>query len=100
MATVNSPTVYFIQTDPPDGPVKIGHTRRRIQARVSEGQTFNANRILVLAETYGTRDDETLLHDRFQHLRINGEWFQYSPEVQDLVMHLIQGYSLQSWLHP
>lgn len=95
---VCSPTIYFVQTEP-DGPVKIGYTRRRVGDRMAEGQTFNAQRILVLAETYGTRHEETLLHQRFRHLRIQGEWFRYGEEVRDLVLHLVEGGNLQSWLH-
>lgn len=96
---VCSPTVYFIQDNPPEGPVKIGYTSRAIHARVAEGQTFHANALTVLAETYGTRKDESALHRRFAHLRIRGEMFLYNAEIRDLVMHLIEGNNLQSWLY-
>jgi hypothetical protein len=95
---VDSPTVYILQTEP-DGPVKIGFTRRRIYNRVAAGQTFSPDRIYVLAETYGTLQDETALHRRFKHLRVRGEWFRYGDEVQELVAYLSEGGSLQYWLH-
>lgn len=98
MVRLNSPTVYFIQDNPPDGPVKIGYTRRAIHARVAEGQTFHANPLTVLTETYGTRKDESALHRRFAHLKIRGELFHYSAEIRDLIHYLVEGGSLQCWL--
>lgn len=94
---MNAPTVYFLQLDPPGGPVKIGYTRRSVYDRVAEGQTFSPQKILVLAETLGSLEDEAKLHQHFSHLRLQGEWFTYDPELKDLVMYLVSGHSLQSW---
>lgn len=95
---MDSPTVYFIQAEPPDGPVKIGYTRRRVEDRRAEGQTFSSSPLRVLAETLGTREDEMELHQRLADTRLHGEWFIYGDTLQDLIFHLIDGGSLQEWL--
>lgn len=95
---MHTPTVYFLQLDPPDGPVKIGYTRRRVENRVAEGQTFSPTNIHVLVETPGTRRDEGQLHRYFAGARLKGEWFTYTEDLRDLVLYLLSGSSLQSWL--
>lgn len=93
------PTVYFIQSDPPDGPVKIGYTGRRVRQRLAEGQTFAHQELTLLAETYGTMADEAKLHRLFASLRLRGEWFRYEGELRELVMMLmLDDVTLQSWL--
>ena len=98
--TAHTPTVYFVQAEPPDGPVKIGYTRRRVDVRVSEGQTFSSNQIHVLVEVPGTRRDESRLHRRFAHLHLRGEWFTYGEDLRDLAHYLADGGTLSSWLGP
>lgn len=93
-----APTVYFLQSEPPEGPVKIGYTRRKVTDRVAEAQTFSANRIVVLAETLGSREEEATLHRVFAAQRLSGEWFRYDPPLRDLVCYLHEGGTLQSWL--
>ncbi len=95
---MDSPTVYFIQAEPPDGPVKIGYTRRKVEDRRAEGQTFSSNPLRVLAETLGTREDESALHHRLSETRLHGEWFTYGDTLRDLIFYLIEGGSLQEWL--
>lgn len=96
---MDSPTVYFIQTDPPEGPVKIGYTRRKVGARRSEGQTFNSSPLRVLVETRGSREDETLLHQIFVSSRLRGEWFSYGDTLRELILYLIDGGDLKEWLN-
>ena len=93
------PTVYFVQAELPDGPVKIGYTGRRVRERMAEGQTFAPQELTLLAETYGTREDEASLHRIFAPLHLRGEWFRYEGELRELVMMLMldEG-TLQSWL--
>lgn len=93
-----SPTVYFLQSADPDAPVKIGYTERPSRERLSEAQTFSAEKLYILIETLGSRDDETALHRRFATLNIRGEWFRYEGELRELVLYLLDGGSLQSWL--
>lgn len=96
--TPSLPTVYFIQANPPEGPVKIGYTGRRASQRLAEGQTFAPEELTVLVEAIGTYEDEAKLHRLFERHRIRGEWFNYAPEIQDLVWHLLDGGSLARWL--
>lgn len=93
------PTIYFVQSDSPNGPVKIGYTGRRVKERMAEGQTFAHQELTLLAETYGTMADEARLHHLFAPLRVRGEWFRYEGDLRELVMMLMldEG-TLQSWL--
>ena len=95
---MDAPTIYFLQQTPPDGPVKIGYTKRKVRTRVGEAQTFSATKLFVLVEVMGTKDHEKALHRAFSHLRIRGEWFSYGGEIRDLVCHLVEGGTLSSWL--
>jgi len=96
---VPPPTVYFVQTESPDGPVKIGYTGRRVRERMAEGQTFAHQELTLLAETYGTPADEAKLHRLFAPLRVRGEWFRYDGDLRELVMMLmLDEVTLQSWL--
>lgn len=91
------PTIYFVQTDPPDGPVKIGYTGRRVQTRLAEGQTFAQDEILLLVETPGNLSDEARLHRIFKDYHHRGEWYRYELPVRELVGYLSEGGSLRSW---
>lgn len=96
---VPSPTIYFAQVHRPDGPVKIGYTGRRVAERMAEGQTFCPVEIEVLAETYGTFEDEAKLHRIFQPFHLRGEWYTMSPPLRELIDHLLfDGGNLQVWL--
>lgn len=93
------PTIYFVQVDRPDGPVKIGYTGRRVQERMAEGQTFSPQELEVLVEAYGTYENEAHLHRIFEPYLIRGEWFSPSPLLWDLIHHLADdGGDLQTWL--
>ena len=72
-------TVYVIQAGP-DGPVKIGHCkdawRRRDNLQI--GSPFP----LYLRGTLpGGAAEEKILHDKFRHSRVRGEWFDLDPSA-------------------
>lgn len=93
------PTIYFVQVDRPDGPVKIGYTGRRVQERMAEGQTFSPLELEVLVEAYGTYEDEAHLHRIFKPYLIRGEWFRCEGAVSELIYYLLlDGGDLQLWL--
>lgn len=93
------PTIYFIQANRPDGPVKIGYTGRRAEDRLAEGQTFSAEKLEVLIESYGTYEHEAKLHRIFAPYHIRGEWYHPGPLLRELVYHLmLDGGDLQEWL--
>lgn len=76
------PTIYFVQVDRPDGPVKIGYTGRRVGARMAEGQTFSPLELEVLVEAYGTYEDEAHLHRIFKPYHIRGGVVHARPDVE------------------
>jgi len=81
--------VYFLRVG--DGPVKIGYGDD-IDRRVAGIQTSHWQRVDLLAFVRGaTKMEEALLHRRFAHARIRGEWFW---PVQDL-LDCIQSHRLQ-----
>ena len=93
------PTIYFVQVDRPDGPVKIGYTGRRVQERMAEGQTFSPQELEVLVEAYGTYENEVHLHRIFELYLIRGEWYAPGPLLRELMDHLLfEGGDLQMWL--
>lgn len=92
-------TVYVLQgVDTPDGPVKIGYTSRRVHLRLSELQTGSPEKLTVLTDVSGTYADEVALHKVFEAYLVLGEWYVFSPPIQELVQYLVDGGSLRSWL--
>jgi hypothetical protein len=74
--------IYFFQ-EGAKGPIKIGmsddvHQRFR-QVDVGRGTL----RVLSIIE--GGFERERILHSRFAHLRISGEWFWPEPELVDFI---------------
>ena len=75
-----SGTVYFIQAGE-GGPVKIGHTTRSVERRLSMLQTGNAVPLTVLRVCAAGRDEESAAHEHYKALRLRGEWFTYCPTM-------------------
>jgi hypothetical protein len=71
--------VYFVQTEHTHA-VKIG-VSRNVPARVAAFPTSCPERLKLLGAFPGTATDELHLHQRFDHLRICGEWFAPSLEL-------------------
>jgi len=72
--------VYFIQ-EGTDGPIKIGYTAANPKGRLAALQTGNAKPLRVVTWAPGTTQDERDLHERFKHLRMQGEWFQPAADL-------------------
>lgn len=76
--------VYFAERE---GFVKIGHATNvagRLKALASGGQSVPGMRVgplQLLATMPGGRAREKVLHGRFAHLRIGGEWFLPDDEM-------------------
>lgn len=67
--------VYFIGAE--GGPIKIGKATD-VKKRLSSHQTSNPEALRV----YGVmRGDESAIHQKFEHLRLRGEWFRREPEL-------------------
>lgn len=76
--------VYFIQTGE-SGPIKIGRTQNPKQ-RLQCLQTHSAFPLRLL--TIALDQDETnesVLHERFSHLRQDGEWFSPGPDLLSFI---------------
>lgn len=84
--------VYFVERD---GFVKIGYssdlkTRLRKLNRGDcfvEGMTVGPVKLLATIESAG-EETESWLHQRFDHLRIGGEWFHCDEELRSFISGL------------
>ena len=74
--------IYFIQSAD-GGPIKIGYARD-IDSRVKALEGQSGKEMIVLASLPGGKKDETELHRRFAHLRLDARREQFRP-AKDLV---------------
>ena len=74
-------TVYFAKSG---NHVKIGVTND-ITKRLSQLQNGTVNKIEVLLTLHGSANDEKAYHNEFKHLRIRGEWFNYTDELKKYI---------------
>jgi hypothetical protein len=72
--------VYFIEAVG-TGTVKIGYTEGDPEDRLKQLQTGCPNQLRVAAWMAGRQEDEAELHKLFARHRVNGEWFNLSPEL-------------------
>jgi|GEM_PF-1618755 len=77
--------IYFIQSGGDDGPIKIGLTERDLCKRVKELQTASPYPLTLLAAAHGTAVEEIVLHNKFKHLQMEGEWFKPEKELIEYV---------------
>jgi hypothetical protein len=85
------PQVYFLQAGD-DGPIKIGHTTRPVQDRIDKLQVGNAYELRLIGTIEAHAPYERVLHRKFKHIRMRGEW--YRPEVE--LLQLIQALASQT----
>jgi hypothetical protein len=73
--------VYFVQAGE-DGPIKIGRTTGDPIRRLKDLQTASPYtlRLIGVKETSETLT-ERLVHQRFAHLSLSGEWFSPAPDL-------------------
>lgn len=76
--------IYFIQNGQ-DKHIKIGFTQQQPKKRLKELQTGSPHKLKMLRVVEGGRLKESELHERFAHLRVNGEWFRPDPELLDYI---------------
>lgn len=67
--------VYFIQSDGPDGPIKIG-VSMSVKGRMRDLQVANPKPLRLIGKMPGSSRDERKIHRQFKHLHIRGEWFR------------------------
>lgn len=73
--------IYFIEMEGLNL-LKIGFTERDPQDRLKELQTANPHKLNLLLVMGGGLKQENALHLAFAHLRVEGEWFRLTPELQ------------------
>jgi hypothetical protein len=62
--------------------VKIGHCTDHPRIRMGILQTGTPERLTLLGMAPGGLKEEKEWHRRFAHLRVRGEWFQWTPELR------------------
>lgn len=75
------PIVYFLQRA--DGQIKIG-TTTGYAVRLYELER-EYGKLVLLGWMHGNRIQERQLHDQFDHLRRDGEWFAPSPVLIEYI---------------
>lgn len=76
--------VYFVQCNGAIGPVKIG-IAVSVESRLIGMATDNPFPLAVLGVMDGGRAAELEMHAKFAHLRIQGEWFAWTPELGSFI---------------
>jgi hypothetical protein len=76
-------SVYLIRDE--HDRVKIGYTTDS-EARLQALQSATADRLRIVRIFAGTGyPTERWLHKKFAHLRLSGEWFQFSPDMLHII---------------
>lgn len=75
--------VYFVR-ESGTGAIKIG-TSKQLSKRLSELSRILLYAIDLLATIDGSREVEWTIHNRFDHVRIRGEWFRPVPELLEYI---------------
>lgn len=78
--------VYFIVAGDANA-VKIGFSRNP-GARFTNLSTGSPVPLVFYGSIPANRNTETALHQKFKHLRMDGEWFRGTPELYDHIEDL------------
>jgi hypothetical protein len=63
--------------------VKIGYSADHPRIRMASMQTSAPERLFLIGMAPGGLEDEAEWHRRFDHLRVRGEWFKWTPELRE-----------------
>lgn len=77
-STLPTTWIYFIREA--DGPVKIG-VAKNPRERIATLQCGNPRPLEIVGVWRGYHFEERQLHERFEHLRLAGEWFEPTDEL-------------------
>lgn len=67
-----------------DGFVKIGRSKNP-KSRLKDMQSGNAHKLKIIEVFKNRGHCESALHEQFKHLRVRGEWFEYSEEISEFI---------------
>lgn len=70
--------IYFI--GPENGPIKIGKAKN-VKHRLSGIQVGYPHKLFIHGVMLASPRAETALHAKFSSARLNGEWFERTPEI-------------------
>jgi hypothetical protein len=73
-------TVYFIQSEGPDGLIKIGYTKN-VFKRLQDLRNNSSYPLKLLHDVDGDVATERAMHERFIHLHYRGEWFRPGEDL-------------------
>jgi hypothetical protein len=82
---------YFIGADV--GPIKIGKAKN-VKHRLSELQTGHPYKLQILGVIYGDMRLESALHKKFGNIRLEGEWFERTPELTQFILNRTISYEI------
>lgn len=82
--------VYFIKPVGMDGPVKIG-TSNKPRSRLAQIAAWSPFHLEIAAMIDGGLELERRLHARFAHLHHHLEWFNASPEIDEVIEAINRG---------
>lgn len=77
--------IYYIQAIE-GSPIKIGFTKGPIEYRLRALQGGSPLKLTIIAWEDGDMVRERELHDRFDHLRLHGEWFRYAGTLIEYIV--------------
>lgn len=80
--------VYFVQGEC-GGSIKIGHSQNP-KDRLKGLQTGYPDTLIILFMMPGSEQEEFALHEKFRHIKLNGEWFKPEKELIDEIERLKQ----------
>lgn len=75
--------VYFVQAGE-GGPIKIG-TTTDLDHRLQQLRTGSPAPLTLLGTISGDRQQERMMHSRFDSLRMEGEWFRPGEELMTFI---------------
>lgn len=82
--------IYFILAHEAKA-IKIGYSANP-RARYENLCTGSPEPLIFYGSVPGNREDETDLHKKFKHLRLNGEWFRECDELYNHIEDLAEEY--------
>ncbi len=78
--------IYFIK-DTVSQAIKIGYSSKKPEQRLSDLQTGNPHKLILIGIIPGTPDDELSFHGKFAQHRLEGEWFKGAIIEEVLTYH-------------
>jgi N6-adenosine-specific RNA methylase IME4 len=80
LSSIFSESLIYFLYEKSSHRVKIGLTKN-LNKRIDSLQTGNSSQLLLAGVILGEQPKEAEIHAKFDHLRVNGEWFSCSNEL-------------------